>query len=91
MPFTKKLQYNLDAVREVAQLKPQLIAAVGELLKVGYRLQSLDPSDLADTKAAVLAATAGTIDERLSVGYALLLWITQEVGSLNTYERAHLN
>ena len=79
VPFTKKLQYNLEAVREVAQLKPQLISAVGELLKLGHRLQSLDPSYLAGTKAAVLSATAGTIDERQSVGYALLLWITQEV------------
>ena len=63
----------LDAVREVGQLKPQLIAAVGELLQLGHKVQSLDPTDLTDTKAAVLAATAGTIDDRLSVGYALLL------------------
>ena len=60
-------------------MKPKLFGALHSTIKMGCRVEAFPPSDLHQFKEEVLEATARTIDERLAVGYARLLWLTLEV------------
>ena len=84
IPFLNRIHYNLAAVEEVNSLKPTLNNALPAILNLGQRLVCLNPDELQGLKDAALKATADTIDERLAVGYAMLLWVTINVRKLCT-------
>lgn len=71
-------------MEEVNSLKPTLNNALPAILNLGQRLVCLNPDELQGLKDAALKATADTIDERLAVGYAMLLWVTINVRKLCT-------
>ena len=79
IPFLNEIEYNLAAVEEVNRLKPTLCNALPALLRLGQKLVCRQAEELQSLKATALKATANTIDERLAVGYAMLLWVTVRV------------
>ena len=66
-------------MEEVNRLKPTLCNALPDILQLGRKLVNLHADKLQGLKATALSATADTIDERLAVGYAMLLWVTIKV------------
>ena len=66
-------------MEEVNRLKPTLSNALPGILQLGRKLVHLHADKLQELKATALSATADTIDERLAVGYAMLLWVTMKV------------
>ena len=79
IPFLHDLSFDLDAVEEINTMKPKLFGALHSCLKMGHKLEVLPPSHLHPIKDFIMEATANTIDERLAVGYARLLWLTIQV------------
>ena len=79
IPFLHDLTFNLDTVEEVNRVKPELFGAVRACIRMGHKMEMLPPSDLQELKNDIIEATAKTIDERLAIGYARLLWLTLQV------------
>ena len=50
-------------------------------------MEMLPPSVLQELKKDIIEATAKTIDERLAVGYARLLWLTLQVHATFEYSK----